>query len=273
MLKALAVVIVALVSINARGAVMVGWGSGTSGARQLWDSGSVASGASIATPVLDLSGLQGIEIQIDNTAGTAYRSLTLDSYLMDGTYVGTTTRVATVAYGTAPSGGHYHPGMVRGYLGPNPPGAAYGVYQLIDKTSAANGTLSETVATEGCVQVYGWANASASTTTVYGQDIDDAGVAMSPWGASSASAANAICLGTGCASSVGAGNWQINFPIGRRATFVTTAAGVGNTVRLVLRCRGVLPGIFSAQMGLPARAVLSLVSGGSGVARMTLWGW
>lgn len=271
MLRLIVLTMCALVA-PATYASMISSGGSPGGPRQVWDSGTVAAGAVITTPTLDLTGMEGLEIQIDNTAGTVFRALNLDAYLMDGTYVGTTTRLSTIAYGTAPSGGHYHPGMARGYVGPQPPGAAYGVYQLIDKTSATNGTLSETVSTDGCVQVFGWANASASTTTVYGQEIDDTGTALSPWGASSASAANAICLGTGCASSVGAGNWQVNFPVGRRTTFVTTAAGVGNTVRLLVRCRGVLPGVFSVQMGLPARVVLSLAAGGSGAARVTIWG-
>jgi hypothetical protein len=64
----------------------------------LWDSGVVAAGAEIVSPVLDVSCLAALLLAIDNTgAGTA--ALSMKVFLDDGT-----TDVATIALRTVASG-------------------------------------------------------------------------------------------------------------------------------------------------------------------------
>lgn len=50
----------------------------------VWDSGSVAAGAVIDSPLLDITGIQSLYVVVNN-ASAATRNLTLDAFLDDGT--------------------------------------------------------------------------------------------------------------------------------------------------------------------------------------------
>lgn len=77
-----------------------------------WDSGLVAAGAAIASPIFDASDVEGLTIVADNSAGAATRNVTLETILGDGTVIDTLT-LRTVAIA----------GKERGGVGPQSGGA------------------------------------------------------------------------------------------------------------------------------------------------------
>lgn len=77
-----------------------------------WDSGVVAGGVAIASPIFDLTGVGGLTVVADNSAGAAIRDVTLEIMRGDGTVVDTVT-LRTVAIAA----------KERGVVGPQSGGA------------------------------------------------------------------------------------------------------------------------------------------------------
>lgn len=70
-----------------------------------WDSGVVAAGAVIDSPIFEVSDVDGLFIIADNSAGAATRNVTMDSYLGDGaTIIDTALALRTVAAGAKERG-------------------------------------------------------------------------------------------------------------------------------------------------------------------------
>jgi hypothetical protein len=71
----------------------------------LFDSGVVAAGAVIDTPVLDVAQSDGLYVVADNAAGAATRNVTMDTYLDDGaTAIDSAFILRTVAAGAKERG-------------------------------------------------------------------------------------------------------------------------------------------------------------------------
>lgn len=242
-------------------------------AAEILYSASVAAGGLNESPVLDLWGKDAIEVVVDNTLGTAYRDLTMTTYLDDGTTVVDVLKLRAVPFGAAAAGQQYDPGRVRAYVGPHPAVADSLKYLLYDATSAPNAALSSPIfPCDDVDAIFGWSKGAGGTHTLLGVALDDAGVGLSVWGASTAGADNTAAYPATDAANVGAGNWRIDHYAPKRARFDTTAGGVGISVRMVLFARGRLPGTFSHQMVLPRRVKLSLAAAGTGAARLTVLG-
>lgn len=100
--------------------------------------------------MLDLAGIEELAVLVDNTAGTAFRDLTMTSYLDDGTTQIDSFLLRKVAWGLAANGAHHDPGRARAYIGPNPPGGTSGVHVLYDvQGSFSRSSSSATAPTSG----------------------------------------------------------------------------------------------------------------------------
>ncbi len=236
-------------------------------------SASVAAGALNETPVLDLYGLEAVELLVDNVAGTAARDLQMTTFLDDGVTVADQVVLRRCPFGSAPPGGSYAPGRSRGHLGPSAGSVDYGIHLLYDETSAPNAALnSPDLWTDGLDRIFGWSKGAGGTHTFVGTGKDDAGAGLSVFGASGASADNTWAWPTTDTENVAVGNWRIAFPRPRRVSLGTSAGGVGISVRIVCYGAGRTPGSFSRQMALPRKVKFSLLAGGAGAARLTVLG-
>lgn len=251
--------------------------------RVLYDSGSVAAGAQIQTPVLDLSTARVGEIQIiiDNTAGTALRDLTLTSYLEDGVTTIDSVVLRKVAFGAAPTGSAYAQGQVRGYVGPNPPAGASGTHVLYEATSADNGTLATgnlcVDGQESVMVAAGRDGGAAAGGAVAVRFIEDDGTDIGFGAIAITQNINTAQEWTGYAIGPGSSGYSSILlgyatTLPRRIAASTTAPGAGNFVRLRVLSRGPVPGSFSVQQVLPMKGRLTLAAAGSGAARLTVLG-
>lgn len=236
----------------------------------IYSSGSVAAGAAIDSGVLDLSPFREIEVFVDNTAGTVLRDLAMLSYLDDGTTLIDSIVLRRCGFGTAPAGSVYAPGAIRGYVGPNPPGGTTGVHVLYDATSAANTALDTgALATEDTESLRIEAFTSGGTTNIGHYVVRDDNGIPGPGAGFAAAAYQITTWGPGFATG-GEVGLVMGEPVQRRSRFTTSAAGPGNTVRLIVVGRGRTPGAFAQQMILPTKAKLTLGAGGAGAARLTV---
>lgn len=238
-----------------------------------WDSGSVAAGAAIASPVLDLRDVRELLVVVDNTAGTTFRNLTLVSYLDNGTTQIDSLLLRRVAFGAAATGSSYAPGAVRGTVGTGVAIGTPGSHILYDATSAANAALATpAIVVDGMQVVSAIAAASAGTTVLTGRAPadDDTASALGVLGGGTAALRNHCSIGAGAyGGSSGSGSGG-GFAMPRRIIFDTTTAGGGNTVRLIVVGYGLPPGTFVVQLALPPKAKLTLAAGGAAAARMTV---
>lgn len=241
----------------------------------LFDSGVVASGAIINSPVLDLTGVETLEVFVDNTASTAVRDLTLTSYLDDGTTTIDTLVVRKVAFGAAYTGSQYAPGAVRVLVGPNPPAPPSGSYVLMEMTSAANTPINTggLFCEDFDAILVDW-YASAGTTQVQLYEQKDDGVTNVAVSSPSTAAQQGLMpygLGVGVGANMA---WTTigGGPVGKRILVTTSAAGAANTVKLRISGRGRPPGTGIIPMLLPTKAKLSLAAAGSANGRMTIVG-
>jgi hypothetical protein len=249
-------------------------------ARGKWDSGSVASGAQIQSPLLDLISAKNGELQIfiDNTAGTALRALTMTVYKDDGSTVVETITLRNVAYGAAPTGSVYAPGQVRGYVGPNPPAAKSGIYTLIDVSGAVAGVLTPGwVWTEDATELFVLISAIGGAPTAN----YEVRVAMADSDSSSNTILQSSTMIQGGrvlsispgSSAVPATTNTVGIPsvIPKRIDIQIGAPGAGVTNRIVVNAKGPVPGTFSVQMAIPRYVRFTLAAGGSGAARVYLF--
>lgn len=248
-------------------------------ARILYDSGSVAAGAAIESPVLNLERAQvsEIEVLVDHTAGlgTVSRDLSLTTYLDDGTTAIETVLLHRIWGGAAANGADYAPGRVRGYIGPRPPGPVTGTHTLYDVTSPVNTALDTgPLSVEDTEAVLADALATGGTTQVTASIVWDDAVATAMTVPPAAAVHQASSWGAGytvvptgfTATSV------VPLPVPRRLKYQTTAGGAGIAVRLRVVARGRPPGTFALQMILPARLKLSLAAGGAAAGRVVVLG-
>lgn len=113
-----------------------------------WDSGVVAAGAAIASPIFDLTDVKGLYVVADNSAGAATRNVTLETMLGDGTVIDTVT-LRTVAIAA----------KERGVVGPQSGGAL--------GTPALNFAYPITLPTKGRLNLAA-GGAANGRLTVYG---------------------------------------------------------------------------------------------------------
>jgi hypothetical protein len=232
----------------------------------IFNSGSVAAGASISSDVMDLTGVENVQIEIDNRSGTALRRLMLETYADDGvTLIGTAVPLRTVAYGNPPAGGQNFPGMVFGAIGPRASTGSPVVTQLYDATSASGGALTNTVVvTEDCdtVQV-SKINSSGSNTMNIDRFEDDGSARTGSIYAGASVASEMKTLGESLSSDA-----QGMVP---RRIQISSSAITSQTTRMVVLCRGRPPGTFAVPMMLPTKAKFILGAGGSGAAAMVVY--
>ncbi len=74
------------------------------GRRIEWDSGVVAAGTAVPSPIFDVTDVGGLTVIADNSAGAATRDVTLELMRGDGTTIDTVT-LRTVAIGAKERGG------------------------------------------------------------------------------------------------------------------------------------------------------------------------
>lgn len=261
---------------SSAGVVSGGGASGPTGApRVLWDSGVVPDSVSTVSSALDLSAVRELEIFVDNTSGTGFRDLALLPFAPDGVTTMDSFLLAKVPWGLKASGATHDPGRARVYVGPNPAGPGAFDATVLDTTSGTNAALDVTLFTESCDQLFVSAIPSAGTTQLQTYIVDDAGVATRRVAAGSANSGTGIVWALGAADLSAGGIGTANYKAGehppRRAQLTTTAAGVGNTVRLRVGCWGRIPGTFAHQMTLPPRAKVQLGSA-TGTARFWVVG-
>lgn len=242
----------------------------------LYDSGSVAGGALIDSGVLNLTGIESLQVFVDNTAGAVFRDLSLLSYLDDGTTLVDTAVIRRCGYGAAPTGSNHAPGAVRGTVGPCAANGANRAFIIYDATSGDNATLdSGLLWVEDCESFEAHAAGSAGTTQLAPFRVRDDGTTTA-MGTTAATLQQVYAVARGyTAAALGDATATISQNrgwVGRRARFTTTAAGAGNTVRLVVTGYGRTPGTFAHQMALPTRAKLQLAAAGAANARMTIFG-
>jgi hypothetical protein len=250
--------------------------------QKLFDSGSVAGGAVIASGILSgpaEGSSPDLQVFVDNTAGTAQRSLTLETIADSaGTDVVDSVVLRVVPFGSTLSGSSYAPGRVRGYIGPNPPAGASGTFLVYDETGADNTILTSPVIP---THDFEWVIArrtnavGAGTSTMVLIGDNGNGTPNSNLHIVTAAATSWLAMGPGLAAASPVMNITLgHLPIPMRdsAQFVANAAGGGTTTRLSVLARGRVPGTFSVQMAIPAYWRITLAAAGTGAARVVVYG-
>jgi len=248
------------------------------GPRLLWDSESVAGGALVQSPILDLARAKAevVELFIDNTAANSFnRALTVTSYLQDGTQFDSVVVLPSVPLGGAPTGSTYPLGLVRALMGPIPPTTEDGAYLLYDETSAVNTFVqSPTLFTMGFsrVSISGLLNGSLGTVPTL-QVSSDVWTIKIPGASLNAGEALQYVVGPGILQTADAPTTKfyaggVNLPLGQFFNASYPAAGASLTMRLRITGHGRPPGTFAYQMILPPKIRFSLSAGGTGAARM-----
>ncbi len=232
----------------------------------LWDSGVVGAGAVIQSPVLDFAGLRALAAIADNSGGVVARDLSIQVYAPDG---------------VTPIGGPVTLGKVMPAMRAD---ALVGVQMLAlqaewrvlyDQVSGLNAALdSLPLNTDGLDSLLVKALASAGTTALSPTEVLDDGTEGPALATLAAALAQVLSWTPGAAAGTGAAASQmaIGAPVPRRARFRTTAAGAGNTVRLIVAGRGRLPGQMRWQAILGARGQVTLAAAGALAARLTIIG-
>jgi hypothetical protein len=241
----------------------------------LFDSTLLPGGALLDSGLLDLQGVDAVEVHADNVAGAVFRDLSMEAYTEAGVLI-ETILLRKVAWGAAANGARYAPGKVRGLISENPPGGVTADFLLYDGTSAAN-TLLDTgsVVAEDMDSIRVSETPSGvpvpGTLTMY--ETDDAGVAVASQTGVTGNNSNPAVMGWGVGISVAVQNnyaGGIAAPVPRRVRVTQTAIGAGITSRIRISGRGRQPGTFAVQMAVPPKARFKLLAGGAADGRLVV---
>lgn len=242
----------------------------------LYDSGPVVG--AVDSGVLDLSGVESVEVLVDNVAGAAFRDLVLLSYLADGATLVDSLLLRRCGFGARANGADYDPGRARIALGPSVSAGDGGVAVLYDATSPANAAQDTgPLLTEDaeCVDVELIPSGAAVAAAFPAYRVLDDGTSVLYLNQNALAAVpthqvfgyggpvQASTVGT----TVGSGP-----SVPRRMRFTHGALGAGVTGRLVVTSRGRRPGTSVHRQCLPLRARLQLAAAGAAAARLIVVG-
>lgn len=277
----IASMVLTLVAGVARAGSISGPTRGPKKAVKFYSSGSVAAGAAISSGILDVTGIDELELFVNNAAGDAFRDVALTPYADDGvTPLGTTVVLKTVMYAssvTAQTANVTVPhatGYARIYVGPNPPAPASGIYTLAIATSTDNGSTATIVPSEECSALWAvsYDTSGAGTYSLTPFEMTDSGLSKQI-GGNGTTAWHSLCWGLGCGAitPTAATNIYLPAPPPRRARFQTTAAGAGTITQTTIKCLGRPPGFSAVQMMLPPYLKVELLAAGTGAAAIDVY--